>query len=292
MKTYKDIIGDGGSGILEQVQDQAVRLKANLADVKTVFVIASGKGGVGKSSVATGLAVALAEQGRSVGILDCDLHGCSVARLLGMTGFHLSLLGKSVIQPLVGPAGIRVMSLDFIQKAAEPLRWKNVPAGDEFTWRATLEMSLLREFLTDLPWGGLDALILDVPPGSDRLANLASLLEPGRMSIALVTIPSALSQGIVEKSFGAAKDKGLFVRGLIENMKGFLCPGCEAVQPLYSGDASVLARRLGTPYLGGIPFDPAWARLGDEGKLGEFRSWHETIKKAFLELAENLLQGE
>jgi ATP-binding protein involved in chromosome partitioning len=180
------------------------------------------------------------------------------------------------------------MSLDFLQKANEPIRWKKAPAGDEYTWRGTLEMSLLREFLTDVKWGELDVLLLDVPPGSDRLVNLASLLSPERMILTLVTLPSVLSQGIVEKSFLAAQDKKLPIKGLIENMKGFLCPQCRSLQPFFSGDASDLAQRLDTAYLGGIPFDPAWSRLGDEGKLWDYSVWHEPVREAFDQLVKKL----
>jgi ATP-binding protein involved in chromosome partitioning len=168
MKSYHDIAGDGGSRILEQVQDHAARLAENLSRVKFVLAVASGKGGVGKSSVSAGLALAWARQGLSVGLLDADLHGSSVARLLGMTGLHLSVPPSSRPAPQLGPEGIRVFSMDFLQDPAGPVRWKNVPGGDEFVWRTTLEMSLLREFLTDVEWGRLDVLLLDLPPGGDR----------------------------------------------------------------------------------------------------------------------------
>jgi ATP-binding protein involved in chromosome partitioning len=123
------------------------------------------------------------------------------------------------------------------------------------------------------------------------LANVAGLLEPGRLRVALVTSSSGLSQDIVEKSFRGAIQKKIPVLGLIENMKGYLCSQCGDVRPLFAGDATGLASRLGMAYLGGIPFDPEWSRLGDEGRLWETAAWHEPVQRAFENLGRTVIAG-
>jgi len=180
MKTYQEITGDGGSNILGQVMALKDRLEARLSHVDHVVAVMSGKGGVGKSTITAGLATLLAERGHAVGVVDADLNGPALARIMGVRGRQLRLTSQGVA-PAIGAAGVRVISMDlFLPDEATPVTW-NHPGGlaaDTTVWRGTMEATVLREFLTDTTWGDLDFLLLDLPPGSDRFAAVAGLL-PG-----------------------------------------------------------------------------------------------------------------
>ncbi|MBM4439921.1 MAG: P-loop NTPase [Candidatus Rokubacteria bacterium] len=254
MKRYRDIAGDGGSNIVGQVQAQQARLRDRLADIRAVVAVVSGKGGVGKSSVTANLAAAFAHEGARVGVLDADLNGPSMAKMLGVRGAKLVVEGGAVAPPR-NALGVKVMSMDLLlPDDAAPLTW-DAPTQDEaHTWRGTMEANALREFLADTDWGALDVLLLDLPPGTDRLLTVAGLV-PSLTGIVVVTIPSDVSQLVVRRSLTVATQCKAPVLGLIENMAG-----------MFRGpDVASLARDANVPYLGKIPFDPALAEAADEG---------------------------
>src|SRR5262249_28368133 len=158
MKRYKDIAGDGGSNIVGQVADQQGRLRARLSAIRRTVAIVSGKGGVGKSSITAGLAAALAAEGYAVGVLDADLNGPSMAKMLGVRGQRLAVTPDGV-EPARSAEGIRVVSMDLLLAADEtPVVWDAPTQSEAHTWRGTMEASALREFLTDTAWGALDCL--------------------------------------------------------------------------------------------------------------------------------------
>ena len=255
MKRYRDIAGDGGSDVAGQVGAQQARLQRRLAPVRFVVAVVSGKGGVGKSTITGGLACALALDGWRVAVLDADLNGPSMAKVLGARGARLQV-GAAEVEPPAGILGIRVMSMDLLlADDAAPLVWEAPTQAEAHTWRGTMEANALREFLADTAWGALDVLLLDLPPGTDRLATVVSLV-PGLAGTVLVTIPSDLSQLIVRKSITVARGSGAPVLGLVENMAG-LFPG---------PDAAALAREAGIPYLGAVPFDRDLALAADHGQ--------------------------
>ncbi|MFQ5882211.1 MAG: P-loop NTPase [Candidatus Methylomirabilales bacterium] len=176
MKKYRDIAGDGGSHVIQQVEEQIARLKARMAGIKTQLAVMSGKGGVGKSAVTANLAAAFAMRGSAVGILDADLNGPTIAKMMGVRGQRLGM-GEEGVHPALGPLGIKVMSMDLLLPREEtPVIWDAPTQQDSFVWRATLEVSALREFLTDAVWGELDFLLIDLPPGTDRIWNIAGVL--------------------------------------------------------------------------------------------------------------------
>jgi ATP-binding protein involved in chromosome partitioning len=255
VKKYRDIAGDGGSNIVGQVEAQQARLTARLKDVKAIVAVVSGKGGVGKSSLTANLAGALALGGARVGVLDADLNGPSMAKMLGVRGRSLSVSAEGV-EPPAGALGIRVMSMDLLlADDATPLTWDAPSQAEAHTWRGTMEANALREFLADTGWGALDALLIDLPPGTDRLATIAGLL-PALAGTVIVTIPSDVSHLIVRKSITVARQSKAPVLGLVENMTGmFPGPGGEA-----------LAREADIPFLGQVPFDPALAAAADRGE--------------------------
>jgi ATP-binding protein involved in chromosome partitioning len=255
MKRYRDIVGDGGSDIVGQVEAQQARLGARLSDVRAIVAVVSGKGGVGKSSITANLAGAFALAGARVGVLDADLNGPSMATMLGVRGRTL-IVGADGVEPPAGALGIRVMSMDLLLSGdAAPLTWDAPSQAEAHTWRGTMEANALREFLADTAWGALDVLLIDLPPGADRLATITGLV-PALSGTVIVTIPSDVSRLVVRKSITVARSAGAPVLGLIENMAGMF-PGT-------GGEA--LARESGVPFLGLVPFDPALTTAADRGE--------------------------
>lgn len=254
MKKYKDIVGDGGSDIVAQVEAQQARLKARLAAVRHVVAIVSGKGGVGKSSLTANLAAALAREGAAVGVLDADLNGPSMAKMLGVRGMKLRVT-EAGVEPPVTAQGIRVMSMDLLLPSDDaPVTWDATSQVDSHVWRGNMEANALREFLADTAWGSLDFLLLDLPPGADRLSTVAGLV-PSLSGALLVTIPTDVSHLVVKKSITVARATGAPILGLVENMAElFRGTGGEA-----------LAAELGIPFLGSVPFDPRLAVAADAG---------------------------
>jgi ATP-binding protein involved in chromosome partitioning len=255
VKRYRDIAGDGGSDVAGQVGAQLARLRRRLEPIRFIIAVVSGKGGVGKSTITGGLASAFALDGWRVAVLDADLNGPSMAKVLGARGGRLQVVDNE-IEPPVGILGIRVMSMDLLLPSdAAPLMWDAPTQAEAHTWRGTMEANAIREFLADTKWGALDVLVLDLPPGTDRLATVVSLV-PGLAGTVLVTLPSDLSQLIVRKSITVARGAGVPVLGLVENMAG-LFPG---------PDAETLAREAGIPFLGAVPFDRELALAADRGE--------------------------
>jgi ATP-binding protein involved in chromosome partitioning len=229
--------------------------------------VVSGKGGVGKSTLTVNLATAYAMRGQRVGVLDADINGPSVAKMLGVRTYTPQLTDAGVL-PAIGPLAIRVMSMDlFLPDDATPVTWKAPTQQEAFVWRGTMEMTTLRELLTDTVWGELDCLFLDLPPGTDRLPNVAGLL-PFMAGAVIVTIPSQVSQLIVQKSLTLAKEvlPGRII-GLVDNMQGYVCPHCHTLGELFPESSSAsTAAALHIPYLMGIPFDPRLASAADHGQ--------------------------
>jgi ATP-binding protein involved in chromosome partitioning len=255
VKRYRDIAGDGGSNIVGQVEAQQARLTTRLRDVRAIVAVVSGKGGVGKSSVTANLAAACAHAGDRVGVLDADLNGPTMAKMLGVRGAAL-VVGAGGVTPPASALGIRVMSMDLLlADDATPLTWEAPSQAEAHTWRGSMEANALREFLADTEWGTLDLLLVDLPPGTDRLATVAGLL-PALAGIVVVTIPSDVSSLVVRKSITVARQTKAPVLGVIENMAG-LFPGAGGEQ---------LAMESGVPFLGRVPFDAGLAAAADRGE--------------------------
>ncbi len=289
MKTYKDITGDGGSNIVEQVTEHARKLSKRLASVKHIIAVMSGKGGVGKSSVTVNLAAALAMGGQAVGIVDADINGASIAKMTGVRGQALQI-NKNGVQPAVGELGIKVMSIDlFLSEENSPVVWDAPTQKDAFTWRGMAEANAIREFFGDTEWGELDFLLIDLPPGTDKLPNIIDLL-PRISGTIIVTIPSLLSQFVVEKSIKMAREVlQTPVIGLVENMSAFVCAHCGKSEELFpGGHVEKLAAAHDIPFLGKIPFDPRMAQAADEGRLFLPENRELPSAKAVLEITEQV----
>ena len=260
-RTYFDVREADRSGLAAQIGEQRRRVAARLAQVRRVALVMSGKGGVGKSHLTAALARALASRGQRVGVLDADLRSPTVARLLEARG-PLQVLDDAV-SPAVGADGIKVMSTDFLLADGKPLEWRG-PSQERFVWRGSLEVGALREFLSDVLWGELDLLMIDLPPGADGAVELGGLI-PNLSGAVAVTIPSEESRASVSRTMRAAQDGGLRLLGVIENMSGYRCDGCATTQPLFRGNAGQeLAEEFDVELLGRVPFTPAGPVSADD----------------------------
>ena len=262
MKRYHDIVGDGGSRVLEQVAAQRTRITEGLAEVRHLVAVGSGKGGVGKSTLTLHLAGALRARGLRIAILDADFNGPSQARMAGVQGALFVPGSRKVALPRTGN-GIAVFSMGSLIPESQALDFASAADGESHTWRATREFALLGEILGSFEWGTLDLLMFDLPPGAERTVQYADFLGP-RTSFLLVTIPSDVARGVVARSAAALSKGRNRLLGYVENMSGYYCRDCDAIKPLFdTGQGSPL--HLEIPCLGTVPFDPELARHCDRG---------------------------
>lgn len=288
MKKYSDIAGDGGSNIVAQVTEQIGRLNSRMEKIRHKVAVMSGKGGVGKSSVTVNLSTVLAISGYRVGIIDADLNGPSIAKMMGVRGRRLDTSEDGIL-PATGHHGIKVMSMDLLLPFDEtPLTWD----GSSLThvWIGTAEMGTVREFLSDTCWGELDILFIDLPPGSNRLNDIISLI-PDLKGAIMVTIPSEVSELVVMKSVSNVKGMEVTVIGLVENMGSYICKNCGVEEPLFpDGSVKEMAAYLNIPYLGKIPFDPLISRKLDKGEsfLKEGKDSHAA--KSITEIGDRIIE--
>lgn len=288
VRGYAEVTKETRSGVLEQVVAQRERLLSRLAGVGAVVAVASAKGGVGKSAVTANLAAALAQRGARVGAVDADLNGPSLGRMLGLLGRRL-LDGEEGVVPPVGAAGVRAISTELLLEEHVPLRWKG-PGSDAFVWQGVTETGALREFLSDVVWGELDYLLVDVPPGTDKIARLLDLV-PEPHQVLLVTIPSEVAHAVVARSATLVREAGVGSVGLVGNMSGYAAPGSDEVLPLFSAaGVHALAEATGLEVWAEIPFDP---ELGARTDAGEPPGAEHAGRagRAFAELAGRLERG-
>ena len=300
MKGYHDIVGDGGSGILEQVAEQRTRITDGLAGVRHLVAVGSGKGGVGKSTLTLHLAGALRARGLRIAILDADFNGPSQARMAGVQG-ALFVPGSHKVSLPRTTNGIAVFSMGSVIPESEALEFESAAQGESHTWRATREFALLGEILGSFEWGALDLLLFDLPPGAERTVQYADFLGP-RTSFLLVTIPSEVARGVVARSVAALSKGPNRLLGYVENMSGYYCRDCNAIKPLFVSpepfdaaqgrpfdDAQGRPSGLEIPCLGTVPFDPELARHCDRGfPLAEL---HDTpVGRALDHVAQQLLE--
>lgn len=274
-----------------RVEDVAVvreRVARALAHVSRVIAVMSGKGGVGKSAVCVNLAVALARRGERVGILDADLHGPSVAKMLGLRGQPVRVGGDERLRAVPGPLGIGVQSLDFFLEGNRAPDWEGERA-EGASYRSAIEESALADLLSHTAWGELGTLLVDLPPGADRLPALARWL-PERIAALVVTIPSEVSLLAVERALGRARAAGIPLLGLVVNQAAAACEKCGAELPLHPEDPALrFAADVDLPVVARIPFEPALARAGDAGRPWPSEAGPVTpAGRAFAGLAERL----
>jgi len=241
---------------MENHNEEDKKVAETLNKIKNRVLIFSGKGGVGKSTVAANLALALSERQLKVGLLDIDIHGPNLAKMLGVENERLVSVGEDRILPVAVTKNLSLVSMAFL------LQEKSTPV----IWRGPMKMKVIQQFLSDVAWGNLDWLVIDSPPGTgDEPLSIAQLI-PATGAL-IVTTPQEVSLLDSSKAVNFARKLGLSIYGIVENMSGLICPHCGKVINLFKeGGGERLAQELDVPFLGKIPIDPKIVELGDDGK--------------------------
>jgi len=226
-------------------------------NVKYVILVLSGKGGVGKSTVSTNLAMALSNKGYTTGIADMDIHGPNIPKMLGIEAEKLTSFDGKKISPVKITGNLSVVSMAFL------LPEKTSPV----IWRGPMKNTAIKQFLEDTDWGELDFLVVDLPPGTGDEALAVAQLAPNIAGAVIVTTPQEVAILDSSKSVKFIEQVNLRVLGIIENMSGFTCPHCGEVVDLFGrGGGEKAAEDLNVPYLGSIPLDKEMREAGDSGK--------------------------
>lgn len=260
--------------------DEQTVLNKRMKKIKHKIAVISGKGGVGKTVTAVNLAIAFAMQGHQdrVGLLDADLHGPCVPKMLGIEDQKLKV-GPIGALPAVGPLGVKVASMALV------LAGKEVPV----VWRGPLKMRAIEQFLSEVLWGELDFLLIDLPPGTgDEPLSVLKLL-PDLDGVVIVTIPSEVSQTVVGKSITFSRQLNVPVIGIIENMSGFVCPDCGKETHIFrTGGGEKVAQEYDVPFLGSIPLDPRVCEASDLGHPFIMEHPKSAAAKAFMNIVEKI----
>jgi ATP-binding protein involved in chromosome partitioning len=253
MRTYHQLTDPDRSGLADQIGAQRRRVAERLAGVRRIVAVMSGKGGVGKSYVTAHLARALARGGQAVGVLDADLNGPTIPRLLEAPHAARGTSDEGV-EPATGLDGVKCISMGQLLDEGQPLVFRG-PAAESFVWRGAMEATALREFLGDVAWGPLDMLLLDLPPGMQRYIELCDILGTAP-AVLTVTIPTPESRDAVQRAMRAAVARGSELLGIVENMVGAQFEG---------NAADELAGEFATQVLAQISWHPSaavWDQLG------------------------------
>jgi ATP-binding protein involved in chromosome partitioning len=247
-------------------------------DVKHVIMVLSGKGGVGKSTVSVNLAYALSAHGKKVGLLDLDMHGPNIPKMLGIEDHKLAMMGDR-IEPVHVTGMLSVISMAFLLP----------DTSTPIIWRGPMKMAAIQQFLAEVNWGPLDYLVVDLPPGTGDEALTIAQLAPNVRGAVVVTTPQDVATMDARKSAKFIEKLGLPVIGVIENMSGMLCPHCGGEIDLFGkGGGKKIAEELSVPFLGSIPLDIEMRKAGDEGRpfiirRGDSPTW-KSVDKVMEEL--------
>jgi len=239
----------------QSMEERQAKVKEAMSHVKYKIAVMSGKGGVGKSTVAANLAVALSNRGSRVGLLDADIHGPSIPKILGIEDEKMGVTDQGMVPVVVSPS-LEVVSMGFL------LSDRNTPV----IWRGPMKMGALTQLLGEVAWGDLEYMIVDLPPGTgDEPLSIAQLIPQMDGSV-IVTTPQEVALLSVRKCINFSKTLNIPVTGIIENMSGFICPYCKhRVDIFKTGGGRKAAEEFGVPFLGEIPLEPGIVDSGEEG---------------------------
>ena len=265
----------------EQTKKEEEKVSRTLTKIKNRLLVFSGKGGVGKSTVAANLALALARKGLKVGLLDVDIHGPNLAKMLGVEDKQMDFSSEG-IKAVDVAKNLKLVSMSFL------LQDPSIPV----IWRGPMKMKAIQQFLGDVDWGELDWLIIDSPPGTgDEPLSIAQLI-PATGAV-VVTTPQEVSVMDSRKAVVFALKLNLKVMGIIENMSGMVCPHCgKRIDLFKEGGGYKAALELGVPFLGKIPIDPQIVTSGDEGKPFVATLPESQAGKAFMNIVENIMKAK
>lgn len=267
----------GTAKMAHDIQD--LMIQSSLEKIKHKLMIMSGKGGVGKSSIAANIAVALSNRGLKVGLMDVDFHGPSIGSIMGLSGF-LDVVDGNFAQPKAFSLNLKVVSM------ASLLQDEN----QAIIWRGPAKIGAIRQFIADVKWDNLDYLIIDSPPGTgDEPLTVAQTIPIAKAII--VTTPQEISLADVRKSINFCKHVNMEVLGLIENMGTFICPHCGEPVDLFKKDGGkATAERMSVPFLGTIPFYQDMVRACDEGRPVMSNKGDSQFHKAFEEIMHKIIE--
>jgi Mrp family chromosome partitioning ATPase len=263
------------------VKEEEAKISRALARIKNRILVFSGKGGVGKSTVAANLALALSLRNRKVGLLDVDIHGPNLAKMLGVEDKKL-VISHDSIRAVPINENLKLVSMSFLLESPD------VPV----IWRGPMKMKVIQQFLGDVEWGDLDWLIIDSPPGTgDEPLSVAQLI-PATGAV-IVTTPQDVSVLDSRKAVIFAQKLNLKILGIIENMSGMNCPHCGRRIDLFkTGGGEQAAAELNVPFLGRIPIDPRIVTSGDEGRPFAVHQADSEAANAFQEIVDRVLDDE
>jgi ATP-binding protein involved in chromosome partitioning len=260
--------------------------KKSLSHIKHTIMVMSGKGGVGKSTVSANLAVTLSMEGYRTGILDGDVHGPNIPKILGVTGQPLTGDEQGNIRAVEGPAGVRLVSVgNLLENQDQPV-----------IWRGPMKHSIMRHFINDVNWGELDFLIVDLPPGTgDEPLSIAQIIKQAQAGsgpyAVVVTTPQDVALLDSRKSVEFSKSLNLKMLGIIENMSGLVCPHCGKRIDLFKrGGGERAAKDLNVNFLGAIPIDPAIVINTDDGEPFVISNKESPSTRAFKEVADKIMK--
>ena len=258
-------------------QDAAV--SSSLARIKNKIIVMSGKGGVGKTSTAVNLSIALANKGFKVGIMDVDLHGPDVPRMLGLEGM-LELSKNKKLEPMSSVENLKAVSIESLTSSKD----------DAIIWRGPIKYSAIKQFIGDVEWGDLDFLVIDSPPGTgDEPLTIAQTIPDAKAVI--VTTPQEVSLADVRKSISFCKTVKMDIYGLVENMSGFECPHCNQNVDIFgSGGGERTAAAAGIRFLGKVPFDQKVVSCGDTGASIQATYADSPVSKAISGIADKVAE--
>ncbi|MCJ7616929.1 MAG: Mrp/NBP35 family ATP-binding protein, partial [Desulfobacterales bacterium] len=265
-------------GISDQKKSQDpldLSVKDSLSRIKNKIIVMSGKGGVGKSSVSVNLSIALASKGFKVGLMDVDLHGPDIPRMLGFKGM-LDLNKNQKLNPMCYSENLKAVSIESL----------TADKDDAIIWRGPIKHSTIRQFIGDVEWGELDYLIIDAPTGTgDEPLSVVQTIPDAKAVI--VTTPQEISLADVRKSISFCRRVNMEIKGIIENMSGFSCPHCGEKLELFGyGGGERTAKEGGLKFLGRIPFDLNVVSCGDSGTPIQDKYKDSQVTKAFLSIAD------
>lgn len=263
----------------EEIKEEERKVTETLAKIKNRLLVFSGKGGVGKSTVSANLALVFAKKGLKVGLLDVDIHGPNLAKMMGVEDKKMEVSPEGIKAVNVNE-NLKLVSMSFL------LQEPNLPV----IWRGPMKMKAIQQFLGDVDWGELDWIVIDSPPGTgDEPLSVAQLI-PATGAI-IVTTPQEVSLMDSRKAVAFAVKLNLKIIGIIENMSGMVCPHCgKKINLFKEGGGEKTALELGVPFLGKIPLDPQIVISGDEGKPFIVTQPDSEASKAFMEIVENIIK--
>ncbi|MEJ2704736.1 MAG: Mrp/NBP35 family ATP-binding protein [Sedimentisphaerales bacterium] len=278
--TKEDNVSHVNENRQKQMQAEQEHIRRRIKQIKRKILILSGKGGVGKSTVAVNLAVSLTLSGKSVGLLDIDIHGPSIPKILNLEGRRVQSVEDALL-PIEILEKLKVMSIGFLLRGRD----------DAVIWRGPMKYQMIKQFLKDVQWGDLDFLIVDSPPGTgDEPLSVVQLLENADGAI-IVTTPQDVALSDVRKGITFCRNLSLPVIGVLENMSGFVCPKCgERTDIFKSGGGEHMAGQMNVPFLGRIPIDPQIVQSCDSGRPYIQHSSSSPTAKMFNEAIRPLLE--